>query len=253
MRLRGLFITGTDTSVGKTYVAAAVIRILGARGVRVGAYKPAVTGSEEGTAGPVWDDLVRLRNALGEDVPIERICPQRFHAPLAPPVAARLEGKEVDGELLRSGIDWWRGRADFVIVEGAGGLLSPITETESVADVAKSFGFPLVVVARLSLGTINHTLLTLEAAERRSLVVAGVVLNQAVVNRVPEVCAKEDSSDASCVRHGAWDLSVESNAEEIRKRCGVPILAILPYASAADLLQDSPLSTIDWMRLGGVT
>jgi dethiobiotin synthetase len=250
MPLRGLFITGTDTGVGKTYVAVRLIRILRERGLRVGAYKPAVTGSESGPAGPVWDDLARLRDALGEDLLLERICPQRFHAPLAPPVAARLEGKQINGALLRSGIDWWRGRSDFVVVEGAGGLLSPIAETESVADVAKSFGFPLVIVARLSLGTINHTLLTLEAAQRRKLAVAGVVLNQAVADPGREVSAETATTDAGCVRYGAADLSVETNAEELRKRCGVPILAILPYAPAADLLQDSPLSTIDWERLG---
>ena len=226
--MRGLFITGTDTGVGKTYVACGVIASLRARGVRVGAYKPVVSGSTAGPAGPVWDDLVRLQTALGGDVPIERIGPQRFRAPLAPPVAARLEGKEVDAALLRGGIDWWRGRADVVVVEGAGGLLSPVTETESVADLAIAFGFPVVVVARVSLGTINHTLLTVEAARSRGLTVAGIVLNHST----------PPSPD---------DRSVESNPGELEKRCGVPILAILPHDSAPGLLQQTPLFTIDWM------
>jgi len=228
--LRGLFITGTDTGVGKTQIACAIIRVLRGQGARVGAYKPAVSGSRSGPDGPIWDDVTQLQAALGSGVAPERICPQCFHAPLAPPVAARQEGKTVDAALLRSGIDWWRGRADVVIVEGAGGLLSPVTETESVADVACDLGFPLIVVARASLGTINHTLLTLEAARHRRLHVAGIVLNQAV------------AADPH-------DPSPFTNAEELRRRAGVPILANLPHAVAPDLLQPAPLSTIDWMQL----
>jgi dethiobiotin synthetase len=227
--LQGIFITGTDTAVGKTYVACGVITATRDRGIRVGAYKPVVSGCTAGPDGPVWDDLVRLQVALGGDVPIERIGPQRFRASLAAPVAARLEGKEVDAALLRSGIDWWDGRADAVVVEGAGGFLSPVTEAESVADLAVSFAFPIVIVARVSLGTINHTLLTLEAARSRGLEVAGIVLNHSTPP-------------------GHDDRSVESNAGELEKRCGVPILAILPHDSTAGLLRQTPLFTIDWRR-----
>jgi dethiobiotin synthetase len=195
----------------------------------VGAYKPVASGSLATLEGPVWDDLLRLHVALGGDVPTDRICPQRFQAPLAPPVAARLEGRRVDAALLRSGLDWWREQADVVVVEGAGGLLSPVTDFESVADLAASFAFPLVVVARLSLGTINHTLLTVEAARAHGLRVAGIVLNQA---------------NAAAL----GDLSCDSNPEELRKRCAVPILAILPHDSTAGLLRQSPVFTIDWMR-----
>jgi len=224
-----LFVTGTDTGVGKTYVACGIIAALRARGERVGAYKPAVSGSTNGPNGPVWDDLLQLRSAVGGDVAFERICPQRFLAPLAPPVAARIEGKQVDAELLRRGIDWWRERADFIVVEGAGGLLSPITETESVADLAVSIGFPLVIVARVSLGTINHTLLTLEAARARGLTVAGIVLNHST---------PPDPADSS----------LASNPVELENRCLAPILAILPHDPTAGLLRESPLFTIDWRR-----
>jgi dethiobiotin synthetase len=205
-----------------------MIAALRACGVRVGAYKPVVSGSINGPREPVWEDLMQLQSALGGDVPIERIGPQRFQAPLAPSVAARLEEKQVDVGLLRSGLEWWCGRADVVVVEGAGGLLSPITETESVADLATSFGFPLIVVARPSLGTINHTLLTLEAARTRGLKVAGIILNHATP---PDV----------------HDRSLDSNPGELKKRCGAPILAILPHNSSSGLLQQSPLFTIDWM------
>jgi dethiobiotin synthetase len=226
----GLFITGTDTGVGKTCVACAIIRILRGRGIRVGAYKPAVTGSQPGLSGPIWDDVARLQAALGRDVAPDRICPQRFHAPLAPPVAARHEGRVVDAALLRRGIVWWNDQAEVMIVEGAGGLLAPVTDTESIADVARDLGFPLIIVARLSLGTINHTLLTLEAARNRKLDVAGIIFN----------------SVAAIDRH---DPSTSTNSEEIVRRCEVPILAILPHAAEPDLLQHRPLSTIDWMQL----
>ncbi len=228
--MRGLFITGTDTNVGKTYIAERIIAALRARGVRVGAYKPVASGSEHGAEGPVWSDLERLHDALGGEFARERICPQRFNAPLAPPVAARLQGKTVDAALLRSGIDWWRERADFLVVEGAGGLLSPLTESECVADLAVSCGLPLIIVARLSLGTINHTLLTIEAAHSRDLAIAGIILNQP---------AAFDGDDPS----------VASNPEELRRRCPAPIVAILPHETAAGLLQHSPLFTIDWMML----
>jgi dethiobiotin synthetase len=174
--------------------------------------------------------VTRLQAALGGEFASERICPQRFHAPLAPPLAARQEGKQIDAALLRRGIDWWTDRSDVMIVEGAGGLLSPISETETIADVARDFGFRLIVVARLSLGTINHTLLTLEVARTRRLDVAGVILNQA---------AAADPADRAA----------ETNAEELRRRCDVPILAILPHAESSGLLQHKALSTIDWMQL----
>ena len=180
--------------------------------------------------GRVWEDLERLQSAVGDEFPANRICPQQFHAPLAPPVAAEREGKQVDAALLRSGIDWWRERTEFVVVEGAGGLLSPLSNADTVADVAASIGFPLLIVSRLSLGTINHTLLTLEAARARGLLVAGIVLNQPIAPN-------------------ADDLSVETNPNELKKRCGVPILAILPHVSTTGLLQDSPLFTIDWMQV----
>jgi len=225
----GLFITGTDTGVGKTHMATLIVATLRAQGVRVGAYKPIVTGSESGGQGRIWSDLERLSEALGGQFPRERICPQCFDAPVAPPVAARMEGKIVDSELLRSGLDWWRERVDFVVVEGVGGLLSPVTDSEFVADLAVSFGLPLVIVARAALGTINHTLLTLEAARSRKLAIAGIVLNQ------PETIGE--------------DLSVESNPDELQKRCAAPILAVLPHATMPGLLQHSGRSTIDWMTL----
>lgn len=238
--------TGTDTGVGKTYVAAAIIRCLHADGVRVGAYKPAVSGSDSGPLGPIWQDIEVLADACGRQFPLERICPQRFEKPLAPPVAARLEGRSVDSNLLRQGAAWWSGRVKALVVEGAGGLLAPLTEHESVADVARDLGFPLIVVARAGLGTINHTLLTLEAARNRGLAVAGIVLNECTPRGAPQYSS---STQFSSGFRGISDLSLDTNAAEITRRCDVPILAILPHAPAADLLQAMDFRTIDWLAL----
>ena len=180
---RGLFVTGTDTDVGKTYVTTLLIRRLRATGVRVGAYKPAVSGGVGTPDGPRWGDVEALRDALGDAVgggpcPRDRIAPQRFLAPRAPNAAARLEGRTVDGDGLRAGVDWWRDRCDLLLVEGAGGLLSPVGEDVDCAGLATDLGFPLLVVARAGLGTINHTRLTLAAAAARGLTVTAVVLNE---------------------------------------------------------------------------
>jgi dethiobiotin synthetase len=208
MRIPGLFITGTDTGVGKTYVASLIVRALARNGFAVGVYKPAASGCSLGEAGLVSDDAVALWNAAGRPGDLEHVCPQRFAAPLAPHLAARAEGKQLDAELLRRGIDYWCSRSDILVVEGAGGLMSPLGEQDYVADVAEEFGFPLVVVSRNVLGTINQTLQTLIAARafHAGLPVAGVVLNRVLPP-------------------SAEDFSLATNRCELAARCPVPILA----------------------------
>ena len=206
-QLPGLFITGTDTEVGKTYVAALIARSLRAAGHRVGVYKPAASGCRDVQRELVSDDALRLWEAAGRPGELGRVCPQRFRAALAPNLAAREEGKRLDSDLLRAGIDYWRARSDIVLVEGAGGLMSPLGEEEYVADLAYDLGFPLVVVARNALGTINHTLQTLIAAAtfRDGLAIAGIVLNHPTP-------PSEDTSTAT-------------NRQELAARCVPPILA----------------------------
>jgi len=171
---RGVFVTGTDTGVGKTVVACALARALRERGTRVGVMKPVETGV--GNDGPL--DARALRDAAGVDDPLELVCPTRFAQPSAPPVAARAEGREVDLSAIRRAFAELRQRHEFLIVEGAGGLLVPVGEGASMAGLAREFGLPLLVVARGALGTFNHTHLTLEAAQRRDLDVVGVVVSQ---------------------------------------------------------------------------
>jgi len=212
--LAGLFITGTGTGVGKTHVGAMIARSLRAAGHRVGVYKPAASGCRLVRGKAVSGDAVALWEAAGHPGPLQRVCPQCFLAPLAPHLAAREEGRRLDPKLLRSGLEYWRRRADVVLVEGAGGLMSPLGDDEYVADLAFEFGFPLIVVAHNGLGTINQTLQTLIAAAafRDGLPVAGIVLNH------PAPLGD--------------DLSVATNARELAARSVAPLLAEVAWNAA---------------------
>jgi dethiobiotin synthetase len=202
----GLFITGTDTNVGKTYVGALIARTLKAAGRRVGVYKPAASACRTEGERLVSDDALMLWRAAGEPGEFERVCPQCFQAPLAPHLAARAEGKEIDRNLLRDGVNYWLACSDVVLVEGAGGLLSPLGDNDRVVDLAHDLGLPLVIIARNALGTINHTLLTLHAAHTLydDMKVAGIILN----NPTPP----------------GDDPSLRSNRQEIASRSTVPVL-----------------------------
>ena len=137
----------------------------------------------------VSEDAVALWEAAGRPGDLEHVCPQCFAAPLAPHLAARAEGREIDAALLRTGLDYWRSRAEIVLVEGAGGLMSPLGDAEYVADLARDFGFPLMVVSRNIFGTINATLQTLITASvhRGGLKVAGIVLYHPVPAPVDDI------------------------------------------------------------------
>ena len=174
----GVFVTGTGTEVGKTVVAAAIARTLAAGGQKVGVFKPAVTGLEE--AGEADHEL--LRRACGSRQSDEEIAPYRFQPPLSPHLAAALAGEEIEPERLRAAARASGTDADYLVCEGVGGLLVPLVaggprgDAYLVRDLAVDIGHPLVIVASPGLGTINHTLLTIEAARTAGLDVAAVVL-----------------------------------------------------------------------------
>ena len=210
----GLFITGTDTGVGKTEVACRIAGWLRRAGYRVGVYKPAASGCTVCDGQMIAGDARLLWEAAGQPSDLGQVCPQQFLAPLAPPLAARAEGRQVDAALLRSGLDVWKRQSDIVLVEGAGGLMSPLSDEDYVADLAYDCGFPLIVVAPNMLGVINQTLQTLITAFtfREGLAVAGIVLND--VGR--------DVRD---------DASVESNYDQLVAHCVPPVLARLGFGS----------------------
>ena len=173
--MRGLFVSGTDTGVGKTVVSCALIRALRERGIDAGGMKPIETGV--GPGGPL--DAIALRAAAGASDALEDVCPQQFALPAAPRVAADAEQREVDFDAIRGAFGRIAARHDLVLVEGAGGLLVPNRGRETMADLAKALDLPVLIVTRAELGTINHTLLTLEAAAARDLRVIGVVISHA--------------------------------------------------------------------------
>lgn len=227
---RGLFITGNNTGVGKTHVAGLLARSLTNAGLRVGVYKPAASGLIEKDGQWLSEDVLTLWESSGRIWDTQRICPQTFHAPLAPHLSARAEGKEIDTHLLRTGFDYWKQqqadqKCDFLLVEGAGGLLSPMSDDDYVADLALEFGLPLIVVAANRLGMINETLQTLLTAKayQAGLPVAGIVLN----DLQPE----------------PNDVSRTTNRTELARRTPTPILTHVPF-DANDL--PDPL---DWLSL----
>jgi dethiobiotin synthetase len=173
-KARGLFVAGTDTGVGKTVVAAAIAAALRARGERVAVFKPVLTGTDE-PRDPDWppDDEL-LAAAAGADA--AGVAAERFGPPVSPHLAAKLAGRPLDPAALRAAYTEHAADADAVVVEGVGGLLVPLTDTYSVRDFARDLALPLVIAARPGLGTINHTLLTLEAARAADLRIAGVVI-----------------------------------------------------------------------------
>jgi dethiobiotin synthetase len=169
--LRGLFVTGTDTGVGKTVLAAALIAALRADGVDVAAFKPAVTGLDEPESDRPTDHEL-LAVAAGR--PADEVAPHRFGPAVSPHLAAELAGTALDPAALVAAARALR--ADVVVAEGVGGLLVPLTLGYTIRDLAVDLGWPVVVAARPGLGTINHSLLTVEAARAAGLDVRAVVL-----------------------------------------------------------------------------
>ncbi|MFN9986920.1 MAG: dethiobiotin synthase [Pirellula sp.] len=170
---RGVFVTGTDTEVGKTFFSSKRLRELRAQGLHVGAYKPAASGAPS-----IQDsDAYHLWSAIGKVHSIDWVNPQSFAAPLAPPIAAELEGKTIDDQLIFDGVRRWRGYCDFLLVEGAGGLLSPISWQLTNADIARQIGYPLWILAPNRLGVVHQILATVSVAIQHGLAVEEVVLN----------------------------------------------------------------------------
>ncbi|HJQ83280.1 MAG TPA: dethiobiotin synthase [Candidatus Binatia bacterium] len=209
--MAALFVTGTDTGVGKTFVACALATALRARGRRVAVMKPVETGVETEP-----EDALRLRAAAEDPAPLDAICPIRLRAPLAPAVAARLEGVTIDVDALVARIRRRTAERDVLVVEGAGGLLVPVAGRVTFLDLAARAGLPVLVVAANRLGAINHCALTVRVARAADLAVRGFVLSRPAP---------------------ATDVSAATNAEAIVALTGVPCLGDLPHcetpASAA--------------------
>ncbi len=207
---RGIFVTGTDTGVGKTFVAAALAAALRRAGLDAGVMKPVASGCRRVRGRLVSGDAEILLAAAGCDDSLDDINPVRYAAPLGPSVAARRERRPVNARKILAAFGRLGSRHEFMIVEGVGGLAVPLSARLDVAGLARRMKLPLLVVAADRLGVLNHTLLTLDYARRKGLDVPGAVLN---------------------CRARRADASRASNAGELRRR-GVEVLARLGYCTS---------------------
>jgi len=208
MTSRGVFVTGTDTEVGKTVVAAGLAAWLHEAGVDVGVMKPVASGLVVHEGQTVNPDAVHLRINARVNDPMDRINPFRFELPVAPNVAARQVGASVDLEHIDQCYHALAEAHEFMVVEGVGGLLSPVSDQATCADLAMRLRLPLLVVVPNRLGCLNHCLLTLEAARTRRLDVRGVVLNDGVASAV--------------------DASTTTNGQELRRLVGRRYVGDIP-------------------------
>jgi dethiobiotin synthetase len=172
----GVFVTGTGTEVGKTVVAAAIARTHAARGETVGVFKPAVSGLEDYRDAADLPDHELLRMAASSTQSDREISPYLFQRPLSPHLAAELEAEAIDPAVLREAARAAGEGCEFLVCEGVGGFLVPLTPEYLVRDLASELGYPVVIAASPGLGTINHTLLTLDAVRAAGLEVAAVVI-----------------------------------------------------------------------------
>ncbi|HUJ78951.1 MAG TPA: dethiobiotin synthase [Nitrospiria bacterium] len=217
-----MFISGTDTGVGKTMVTAALAAWLRAGGYDVGVMKPVHTGCRSGrdprTAGHAPPDTALLLRAAGTRDPIGLVTPYRLRRPLSPLAAARAEGRSINLRRLRAAYRALSRRHRIVLVEGIGGLLVPLTASSTVADLIAAWRLPLILVARAGLGTLNHTLLSIEAARRRGITIGGIVLNhdRPTAGRRP-------------------DPSVNNNGPLLREMTGLPVIGPLPHVTGLRL------------------
>ncbi len=218
-KVRGVFVTGTDTGVGKTVAASVLAAWAHASGRDVGVMKPIATGANDRDASGelISDDARLLAQACGSREAFAWITPACFKEPLAPLTAARRASKTISLRLIRRAFSFIASRHSTVIVEGVGGLLVPITERLMVVDLARSLGLPIVIVARTRLGTLNHTLMTLACARAARLTIAGVICVQSEP-------AGKDPMDR---------VAQKTNPQLIRRLGKVPLLGVLPYDPAA--------------------
>ncbi len=175
--VKGFFITGTDTDVGKTLVATAILRQMVAQGKRVVAMKPVAAGAVQTTAGLLNEDVAQLRAAANVDVPLALMNPYVYAEPIAPHLAAARQADEIDLACIDAAYKNLCARAERIVVEGAGGFCVPLNARETMADLAQLLALPLVLVVGMRLGCLNHALLTVEAIQARGLHIAGWVAN----------------------------------------------------------------------------
>lgn len=233
--MHGVFITGTDTGVGKTFITAGLASLLLKTGMKVGIMKPVASGAIERDSNLVSEDVEFFYQIFKFRDDYNLINPYCFKAPIAPGVAARAENIIVNLSTIEHNFKLLSKQYDIVIVEGAGGIMSPVTEKYLTnADLAKFLDLPVIIVSRPNLGTINHTMLAIEYAKQiKEIDVQGIILNYQ--------CNTED------------DISTKTNANVIKEMSGTKILGIIPYYNyntqtiGIDNLQDFFANRVDFL------
>jgi dethiobiotin synthetase len=224
--MRGVFVTGTDTEVGKTVLAASICAAAVARGIKVAAFKPVVTGLDEPASGDWPRDHELLSQVANAGQSADEITPHRYGPAVSPHLAESLSSTTVDPEQLVEAAQAQAQRADALVVEGVGGLLVPLTKDYLVRDFAGELSLPIVIAARPGLGTISHSLLTIEAARAVALRIQAVVLTP-----------WPDDPDAM----------LRSNMETIERFGEVPVLG-LPRTTRGTLAEAGALLPVsDWL------
>jgi len=207
---KSLFITGTDTGVGKTYVAVGLIRAFKNMGLNICPMKPVETGCRKRGGNLLPSDTFKLIHSSGTKEMLDRINLYRFRHPLAPGVAAEIEGIAIKKKKILSSYRYLHKKYDITLVEGAGGVMVPVYKKYLFIDLMKDLNAPALIVTRPGLGTINHTLLTIDALRVRGVDIVGVVINYSLIKRK--------------------GLSERTNPEVLEKIGRVPLLGIVPYS-----------------------
>jgi dethiobiotin synthetase len=202
-----VFVTGTDTGIGKTQTSCALLSLLADAGMKPQGFKPYESGCASLSAP---SDTLAMRAAARSDWPVDALCPHRFRAPLAPGVAARRLGREPDWDVTLAA--WERLRHGSVVVEGAGGLFVPLDSKHDIIDLIATLKLPVLLVARAGLGTLNHTAMSLEALASRNIPVLAVLMSRSTPTR---------------------DASERDNPELLQERHGVPVLGPVPFVRDA--------------------
>ena len=212
--MKGFFITGTDTGVGKTIISGALIKVLSHLGLKTGAMKPVESGCVREGEILLPSDGMYLKQMAQMQEPVTQVSPCCFEAPLAPLAASEFEKKGVSVIAIKKAFYNLYTNYDAVVVEGIGGLMVPLKTDYFLVDLAKEIGLPLIIVAKPGLGSINHIMLTVNYALKEGLQVAGIILNYSL--------PPENS------------LAEETNPQLLKQICPLPLIGIFPYLKNRD-------------------
>lgn len=221
--MKGYFITATDTDAGKTFITAGLLQSLSKLGYKTLGFKPVASGCQLTSQGLQNEDALKLIAAANVSLDYQMINPYAFAPPIAPHIAAQQANVSINLHCIVKSIQ--QHSADYVLVEGVGGWLVPLNEQQSIADLARLLGFPIILVVNMRLGCINHALLTALAIEQKGQVLAGWIANNA--------CSDKPGPQGMAY--------LDENIQSLKARLSAPLLGIVPFLSDAELLSNLEL------------